>query len=168
MKLYELMDKYTLLNQYIEDALDGDLDDDNLQTLLDSLESIEDMIEVKVENTTKLLKNIESEIKIYKDEEERLAKKRKTLQCRYDGIKAYVQSLLEANGIEKVNAGIFKVRLQKNPPSINVLDEKKIPEVYKIPQPAKVDTKTLLADAKAGKIVDGVELITDKKHLRFS
>ncbi|MNK84460.1 hypothetical protein D3C87_1043090 [compost metagenome] len=75
---------------------------------------------------------------------------------------------MEVNKIDKVNAGLFKVRLQKNPPSLNILDERKIPDKYKIPQQPKVDTKTLLAEVKAGKVIEGVSLETEKKHLRIS
>lgn len=168
MKLYELTDKYSAFNNYANDVLDEEMTEEDIQMLIDNLESIEDLIENKVEATTKLMKNIEADIKIYKEEEERLAKRRKTLQNKFDGIKSYVQSMLEVSGINKVNAGVFSVRLQANPPSLNVFDESKIPDLYKVPQQPKVDGKMLLADVKSGKVIEGVNLITDKKHLRIS
>lgn len=168
MKLYELTDKYKVFNDYANDILEGEADEEDIQMLIDNLESIEDLIENKCENIAKMMKNIEVEIKSYKDEEERLAKRRKTIQNRYDGIKSYMQSMLELSGINKVNAGVFNVRIQNNPPSLNVLDESKIPNTYKIQQPDKIDTKTLLVDVKAGKEIDGVSLVTDKKHIRIS
>ncbi|GIP45110.1 hypothetical protein J45TS6_35690 [Paenibacillus sp. J45TS6] len=71
------------------------------------------------------------------------------------------------NKIDKVNAGMFKVKLQKNPPSINVLDSNKVPDTYKIAQEPKIDSKKLLSDVKNGVVIEGVELITDRQHLRI-
>lgn len=48
------------------------------------------------------------------------------------------------------------------------MNEKAIPNTYRIPQPDKIDTKGLLAAVKQGEVVEGVELVTDKKHLRIS
>lgn len=168
-KLYELGEQYRAFNQFVDAAWDrDDLSEDDLQMYIETLESIQDEISVKVENIAKFMKNIEGDIKAFKEEEERLAKKRKYLQNKYDGLKSYTQSVLEVNKIDTVNAGIFKVKLQKNPPSLNILDESKVPDTYKIPQPAKIDSKAILADVKAGKNIEGVELVTDKKHLRIS
>ncbi|MNX98847.1 hypothetical protein D3C86_1312720 [compost metagenome] len=168
-KLYELGEQYKAFNRFVDAAWDNeDLTEDDLQMYIETLESIEDEISNKVENIAKFMKNIEGDINAFKAEEERLAKKRKYLQNKYDGLKSYTQATLEVNKIDKVNAGLFKVRLQKNPPSLNILDERKIPDKYKIPQQPKVDTKTLLAEVKAGKVIEGVSLETEKKHLRIS
>ncbi|MBD7971263.1 MULTISPECIES: siphovirus Gp157 family protein [Paenibacillus] len=103
----------------------------------------------------------------FKAEEKRLAKKRKYLENKNNGLKSYTQSVLEVNKIDKVNAGMFKVKLQKNPPSINVLDSNKVPDTYKIAQEPKIDSKKLLSDVKNGVVIEGVELITDRQHLRI-
>lgn len=168
-KLYELSEQYKRFNDYVNDALDNeDLTEDTLQMFIDTLDGIKDSIEVKVENIAKFLKNIESDIKAYKTEEERLATKRKYLTNKFEGIKEYTKNMLEFAKIDKVQAGTFSVRLQKNPPSIEILDETKIPKEYKIPQPDKVDTKTILAELKSGKEIAGVKLADEKKHLRIS
>lgn len=75
--------------------------------------------------------------------------------------------MLEVNKIDKIDAGLFKVRLQKNPPSINIVSEKAIPNTYRVPQPDKIDTKGLLAAVKQGVVIDGVELVTDKKAFAY-
>ena len=168
-KLYELTEKYIKLNSLIEDALSNDdVSEDDLQTFIDTLDSIQDSIEDKVGNIAGLLKNIESDIKAYKAEEERLAKRRKYLQNKYDGLKKYTQIMLESAKIDKLKAGIFNVIIQNNPPSVEVLDENKVPNEYKIPQDPKIDGKRLLEELKAGKVIDGVRLISDKKHLRIT
>ncbi|MGR6760328.1 siphovirus Gp157 family protein [Paenibacillus sp. T2-29] len=168
-KLYELGNQYKALNDYIDAAWDNDdFTEDDFQLYVETLESIEDEFEHKVENIAKFMKNIEGDIKAFEDEEKRLAKKRKYLQNKYDGLKSYTQAVLLVNKIDSVNAGLFKVRLQNNPPSVKVLNEGLVPDTYKIPQPNKVDTKGLLQALKQGEKIDGVALVTDKKHIRIS
>jgi hypothetical protein len=168
-KLYELAEQYRKFHEYVEAALESEeLTEDDLQMFIDTLEGVEDSLEGKVENIVKFLKGIEGDIKSYKAEEQRLAKRRKYLENKFDGLKEYTQSVLELNGIDKVRAGTFNVRLQKNPPSVEVLDATKIPSQYKEPQPDKVLSKLILEDLKTGKEVEGVRLAEDKKHIRIS
>ncbi|WP_186445739.1 siphovirus Gp157 family protein [Paenibacillus cremeus] len=168
-QLYALADQYRAFNEFVEAALDQeDLTEDDLQMFIDTLDGIQDALENKVENIAKFMKNIEGDIKAYKEEEKRLAQKRKYLENKFDGLKSYTQSVLEVNGIDKIKAGKFTARLQKNNPSVGVVDETKIPEAYRIPQPDKIDNKSILEDLKAGKEIEGVQLITDKMHLRIS
>lgn len=168
-KLYDLGEKYTAINRFIEEAWENeDLTEDDLQMYIETLDSIQDEIENKVGNIAKFLKNIEGDIKAFKEEEERLAKKRKYLQNKFDGLKSYTQAVLEVNKIEKVNTGTFTVKLHKNNPSVGIVDETKIPNTYKIPQPEKIDSKAILAALKQGQKIDGVKLVTDKMHLRIN
>jgi hypothetical protein len=167
--LYQLTEQYRKFNEFIENALDSDnVTEDDLQVYIETLEAIQDSIENKVENIAKFLKNIEGDIAAYKAEEERLQKKRKYLENKLKGLKEYTQSVLEMNGFEKIKAGTFNVRLQKNPPSVEVIDEKKIPVQYREPQPDKILTKLILEDLKAGKVVEGARIADEKKHLRIS
>ncbi|MFI2856888.1 siphovirus Gp157 family protein [Paenibacillus sp. JSM ZJ436] len=168
-KLYTLTEKYRAFNQFIDDVWDNEgLTEDDMQMYIETLESIEDEISVKTENIVKLLKNIDSDIKALKDEEERLTKKRKALQNKHDNIKNYMKTMLESSDKNTVNAGLFKVRLQKSNPSLNVIDATLIPDTYKIAQDPKIDSKGILAAVKNGEKIDGVQLITDKKHLVIS
>ncbi|QSF43443.1 siphovirus Gp157 family protein [Paenibacillus tianjinensis] len=170
--LYTLGEQYRVFNQYVDAAWDSeDLTEDDLQSYIDTLESIEDEINSKVENITKFMKNIEGDIEAFKAEEARLARKRKYLENKHKGLKTYMQSVLEVNNIDKVNAGTFKVSIHKTNPSVGIIDEKLIPDTFKIPQEAKLDSKALLAALKKlkdGETIDGAVLVTDKKHIRIS
>lgn len=169
MNLYDLAVQYKKIQEYADDSLDNDeVTEDDLEVLIDTIDSVQDSLENKLENTVKLMKSWEYSIEALKKEEERLAKKRKVLENRQKGLKSYAQSALENNKIEKLKAGLFKVRLQKNPPSINILDSNKVPNTYKIAQEPKIDSKKLLNDVKNGTVIEGVELVTDKQHLRIS
>lgn len=168
-KLYELSEQYRKFNEYVDNALnEEDLIEDDLQMFIDTLDSIEDSIGDKVENIAKFLKNIEGDIKAYKAEEERLSKKRKYLQNKFDGLKKYTQDMLELAKIDKVKAGLFNVRLQKNPPSAEVINAALVPDKYKIPQDPKIDGKAILEALEKGEKIDGAKLVDDKKHIRIS
>lgn len=167
-KLYELASKYRKLNEYVEAAWDSeDLTEDDLEMFIETLDSIQDSIEIKVENTVKFLKNIEGDIKAFKEEEQRLSKRRKYLENKFDGLKEYMRGTLENYGIEKVKAGTFNVALQKNNPSVFIKDEKLIPNKYRQPQPDKILNNDILIALKNEEIVEGAEFAPEKKHLRI-
>lgn len=154
MKLYEITQAY-----------------ENLASLEDKeevgkyLDLIEDEFNQKAENTVKVIKNIGADIKALRDEEKRLAQKRKSLQSNQDWLKFYLQNNMERLGDKKIKAGIFNINIQKNPPSVNIKDEELIADDYFITE-RKLDKKKLKEDLKDGKEIDGAEL-TQGESLRI-
>lgn len=156
-KLYDLTEMY----QNIWDLI-GD-DEADLDALEKALSSIEDNIEIKAENTAKLIKGIDGDISILKEEENRLAKKRKALENKQKNIKGYLEMQLKAMEIDKVKTPLFTVALQKNPPSVNILDEDLIPDIYKkTVTTVSVVKKDLLDALKEGQVIAGAEIKQDK------
>lgn len=137
------------------DAIDEGVE---FESLTDTLESIEEAIEEKAENIAKLVKTIDAEAEALKVEEKRLTERRKALENRSKGLKEYLQSNLEAAGLKKVKGSLFTIGIQKNPPSVLVHDETKIPKSYFIPQPDKLDRKSLVEAFKNGELIEGAEL----------
>jgi chaperonin cofactor prefoldin len=161
LKLYELAGSYRQLMDMVEN---GDVD---FEVIQDTLESIEDALEVKVENIVKLMKSIEGDIETFKAEEKRLNERRKSLEKRYENLKQYLFSVLKVNDIKKVKAGTFTVSIQKSPVSANIIDESKIPAKYRTPQPDKIDKTAIVNDLKEGIPVEGAELVENNEHLRI-
>ncbi|PZT57400.1 siphovirus Gp157 family protein [Paenibacillus silvae] len=167
--LYKLSEDYKFLSEYLETALENDeIAEDDFEMYKNTLEALEDGIENKCENIVKFMRNLEGSIEAFKVEEQRFSKKRKYMENKQERLKGLLHEFLESNNIEKMNAGVFKVKLQVNPPSINVYDPTKIPDTYKIAQEPKIDSKALLKDVKNGLEIDGATLVTDKKHIRIS
>ena len=150
MKLYELTENYLQLLEMAED-MDPEL-------IRDTLESIEESIAEKAENTAKLIKSLEADVKAIKEEEKRLADRRKALEKKIENIKDYLQEQLELAGIDKVKRPTITVSIQNNPPSVRVVNEELIPSHFMIPQPPKLDKKGILEKLKNGEKVPGVEL----------
>ena len=149
-KLYELNNDFMQVQSMIEDGAEG---------LEDTLESINLEIEDKLENIGKVIRNLESEVKAFKDEEKRLADRRKTLENEVKNLKLYAEQSLKATGQRKIDAGLFKFSIQKNPASVNVTDEKLIPQKYYVPVDPKLDKQTIKELLKNGESVPGVELV---------
>lgn len=150
MKLYELTQNYVSLMEMAEEM--------DATTLQDTLESIEEEIHDKAENIAKLIKNINADVDALKSEEKRLADRRKSLENKVTHLKEYLQNQLEVAGLDKVKRPTLTVSIQNNPPSVEIADESLIPSDYRIPQPDKIDKKSLLTMLKDGMEIDGVSI----------
>jgi len=150
MKLYELARSYAELLDRPEE-MESD-------ALVDTLESLQDAIEDKAENIAKLVKNLEADAKIIKEEEQRLAERRRSIENKVTRLKEYLQEQLEVAGLQKAKRPTITVAIQNNPPSVEIADEKLIPSEFMIPQ-YKVDKKSILERLKNGEMVPGAKLV---------
>ena len=150
MKLYELAQNYAQLMEMAEE-MESD-------ALVDTLEALQDAIEDKAENIAKFIKNLEADAKIIKEEEQRLAERRRAIETKVDKLKTYLQEQLEIAGLQKVKRPTITVAIQNNPPSVEIADEKLIPSEFMIPQPAKVDKRAILERLKNGEEIPGCSL----------
>lgn len=148
MNLYEL----SLSFQEVQNM---DLDPEIMK---DTLDSIEDAIENKAENIAKLVRNLESDVSAYKEEEDRLKTKRQATENKVKWLKTYLEDNMKLTGKTKFKSGMFNFSIQKNPASVNITDEQIIPEEFLIQQPPKVDKTSLKEILKRGIEVPGAEL----------
>lgn len=157
--LFELTSNF----KYILDHAD-ELDE---QTLNDTLESIQEPLEEKVDNIAKLLKSLDSDVKTFKEEEKRLKERRQTIENNIKRIKERTEYDLKTVGISKVQGKTFTISIQKNKVSVNIPDENKVPEQYLVPQPGKPNKKEILEDLQNGDEFDWAELIqTESLRIR--
>lgn len=164
MKLYELAQNYVELQKMLEE--ENNIDPEVIKTTLDA---IEEEIASKCENIAKLIRTLEAEEKILKEEEERLFKKRRTIESRKEWLKKYVEEQLQKAGIQEVKGKIFTIALRPNPPSVEIVDEEAFMSAgakYLIPQPPKIDKRSLLEDLKNGIDVPGA-VLKQTKGLRI-
>lgn len=147
MKLYELSQQYSQLMELVEEL-------DEI-TFRDTLESIQEEIDDKVENTVKLMRSFQGDVEAIKSEEKRLADRRRAIENRIESIKGYLQNEMEIAGIDKVKRPTVTVSIANNPPSVSIEDESLIPSEYMIPQPEKIDKRALLTALKEGEEITG-------------
>lgn len=156
MQLYELTEMY--LNLKDMDIEEGDLNS--------ALENIDDEIETKADNIAKVLRDFDGDIEALKSEEERLAKKRKAIENRQKQLKEYLQNAMLVLDKRKFKTDLFSFNIQKNAPSLKILDESKIPEdYYKIER--KLNKNDLKEAVKSGLFEDAAELVqTESLRIR--
>ena len=158
MKLFELTQSYQQVLE-IAEQLDA-------ETLKDTLDSINDAVEQKVENTAFVVKQLEANISVIDKEIKRLQAMKGTQTNNIKSLKLYLQESMEKVGLDKVQGKLIKIAIQNNPQSVEVLNENVIPKNYFVEQKPQLDKKALLTDLKGGVQVDGVE-IKQSRSLRI-
>ena len=151
MKLYEITGEILELLTMAEDL---ELDQ---KMIRDTMEGLDFEFEEKAEAYAKVVKTLEMDITGLDTEIQRMTKKKATIKNNIDRLKRSLEGAMIATGKRKFKTPLFGFGIQKNPPSLNVLDESKIPEEFWIEQQPKLDKKAALAYVKENK-VDWAEL----------
>lgn len=161
MRLYEVAAKYAELDRLIAD------DETQSRALTDTLASLEAAIEDKVHNIAAIIKNLGAEIDALKNEEKRLAERRKSLEAKQESLKLYIETQFTVAGLDKVKTPLFTVAIRKNSqPTVKVVSEESIPSGFWIPQDPVLNKKAVIESAKNGMEIPGVELEYGR-HLRI-
>lgn len=150
MNLFELTQNYQNVLE-IAEQLDA-------ETLKDTLDSIDEAINVKVENTAYVIKTLDANVAAIDTEIKRLQAMKSAQTNNAKNLKLYIQESMEKVGLDKVEGKLIKVAIQNNKQSVNVLDEKKIPLDFFVEQEPKLDKATLLESLKEGKEIEGAEI----------
>lgn len=152
VKLYEISERYRNIQELLDNP---ELPDEDIRMALDS---IGEEFNTKAENVAKVISSMLADAEGIKKEIERLQERKKVVENRVKGLKNYIYEQMQATGKKKIKGTLFTLAIQKNAPSVNVVDENVIPEQYKVPQPYKLDKKAILADLKQDVKIDGVEI----------
>ena len=139
ISLYELGEAYS-------NVLDLDLDDETASRVL---AQIEDAVEQKVENIGLARRSVEAQVKVLKDEIDRLTERKKSLEKKSDWLKQYAYQAMKDFNIDKIKGTRLTVWIQNNPPSLDITDEEKVPKKFKVKQPDKIDKKLILEELKS-------------------
>ena len=151
--LYELAQGYRDLISLVDDESPD-------QDILHALTTIQGSIEVKAVSIANVIKVIELEAEVIKDEEKRLSLRRKSRENAVTGMKQYLQGVMEQLGIDKIKTPTRTVSVQNSPPALYISNPDIIPQKYLtlVPahfEPRNADIKEAL---KAGIEIPGAEL----------
>lgn len=123
MRLYQLSHEFQ--------AAVADLESMDIppEALADTVEGLQFPVEQKGRDVAAYILNLEAEWAAVRAVEERIAKRRKTLEGRIDWLKRYLKENMEACGISDIAAadGSFRASLRKSPPRVIVDDEAALP-----------------------------------------
>ena len=129
---------------------------------------INEMIFNKQVDLVNLVLSKEQEIYELKKQEQEISNKRKYNEAQLEKFKDNVKTILEVNGIEKIETEVGKISVRQNPISVEIEDENKIPAEFKqLVQTIKVDKKRIIDYFKqTGEIIDGVKMNTQNTSLQ--
>lgn len=144
MTLYELTNQLLMLAEMAEDP---DLDP---QTLTDTMEAVEGDFAVKAEGYARVLRNLDAQEKVLRDESERLKHKADAIKANAGRIKERLKASMVAVGQTDIRTDLFHLYVKRNQPSLILDDPDKVGKEYLIPQPPTVDKKAIKEDLKAG------------------
>lgn len=161
--LYELSAGYASLLE----AYDGAETEEERADIMRMLESAEGDMTEKAEAYAKIIRMKEEEAKGFKAEAERLTARKRAAENMVDRLKTAMLDALKLTGEKEIKTSIGKWRIQNNPWSCEVEDVERVPVRYRIPQPDKVDKKSLIDDFKAtGECIEGV-VFKQEMGIRF-
>jgi hypothetical protein len=149
MNLYEMT---VTANELYELLTSGEIDE---QTFKDTLEAMG--TEEKLESYCKVIRQLEADAEVLKAEKTRIADKQKTAENSIARMKLAVSEFLKAKGVQKEEAGIFKVALSASK-AVEITDPTAIPEEYIKPAKVEFDKSAIRKVLMSGKIIPGTEL----------
>jgi hypothetical protein len=137
------------------------IDDETLADTLLGLSELPEMIEALVRSSLDDHALMEA-LKLRLEEmNERLSRFRQ----RFEKKRALACWAMGSSGIDKVQAEDFSVGLRFGGPRLEVVEEAKVPEVFLVPQPPKVDRTKLSQALKAGEVIAGAILVPGEPHI---
>lgn len=164
LALFQLAGEYRQLAQRLADL---DLD---AATVADTIEAsgLPEALQEKAQGVELVARAAELHCPAIDAEIERLTKLKAHRQKVAQGLRDYLKRQMEVAGIERIECALFKLTLKKNPPAVEVLDEKQVPAQFwvtpapKPPEP-RIDKKAIAALLKAGAEVEGVRLVQNTR-----
>lgn len=163
MKLYELTEAYADLLSRLEDCQN----DDEETLILAQIEFVNDSIGDKAEAYARIIRNLTADSIGYEAEIKRLTARKKIADNAIARLKQIIHYAMEMVGATEINTTIGKWKVQKNQPSVVILDESKIPDEFTVPQPPKIMKVAIMQHFKeTGEIPEGCDVV-QSEGVRF-
>ena len=163
-KLFELTKDFLEAKEMLCD------EEKDTETVLNTLDCIDCMIEEKADGYAKILQYIYGDISTVDNEIKRLTKIKKMLENRSKDLKEHLKQCMEVTGKTKFKTALYSFSIQKNG-SVNPLkidaDVKDIPQEYLIPQPPKPDTNAIRKALEEGEVLPFAHLEERGTSLRI-
>ena len=155
MTLLEAAAEYRHITDVLQDA---DIDE---QTLKDTLEGEAWPVELKASNYCVVIDNLESSADAIKRAEDRLSRRRKSMENRIRFLRERLKQAMEIAGMQRIDAPQFSISIQPNPPAVEVFEPDLVPEEYlrqSPPPPPEPDRLAIKAAIQAGQDIPGARL----------
>lgn len=150
----------------MDKAQEGELTEEEYNELGNEL-ALE--LQNKSSNIIGYIKNSESLLDAMKTEEKRLADIRKQGEKKLDKFYQYVKENMERLGLEEIPTELGKLKITKNPMSIEIENEDEIPSEFKKEVTTTQVDKTAIKNhfKDTGEIIPGIRIVDNKTSLRI-
>lgn len=129
--LYELKNEYRVLKEMMEDE---SVDD---QIIKDTMEGVEYEIEIKAENYAKIIRELEGDMSVIKNEIDRLKSKKERIEKNIEKLKENLKEAMLETGKTKIKTDLFSIGIQKNGGKAPmIIDEDMVPNDYLLYTPS--------------------------------
>jgi hypothetical protein len=159
LTLFEIAKEYRAITDVLMDA---GVDE---QTLTDTLEGEAWPLELKAQNYGFVIRNLEATAASIKAAEKQMKERREAIERRAAALLERLKTGLEIAGVQKLECPHFAITIKKNPPAIDIWDEKQIPAKFMRtpepppPPPAVPDKKAIKEAIDAGEEVPGAKKV---------
>ena len=161
--LYKLTDAYAQLMARLSDCESESEESE----IIESLNNVSGSISDKGEAYARMLRNLKADSDALEAEIKRLKARKATTDNAAERMLQHLHYAMEIAGATELRTTIGKFSIAKNPRSVVVLDEAKVPEAFLTPQPAKVDKTAILKHFnETGEIIDGCDVV-QREGVRF-
>lgn len=152
---------YSISEKFLELFNKDDLTEEEMQEQGNELAI---MLQNKAENIVGYNFTLESNKTALKQEIERLTNMYNAIDKQQEKLKKYVKSTMEKLDLPEINTTIGKIKIKKNPVSVDILDENSIDDKYYSIKTTKTISKTKIKeDLEKGINVEGARLIQNTK-----
>lgn len=152
---------YAISEKFLELFNKDDLTEEEIQEQGNELAI---MLQNKAENIVGYNFTLESNKTALKQEIERLTNMYNAIDKQQEKLKKYVKSTMEKLDLPEINTTIGKIKIKKNPVSVDILDENSIDDKYYSIKTTKTISKTKIKeDLEKGINVEGARLIQNTK-----
>jgi len=125
-----------------------------------NLVALEQTLLAKADSCAFVLDKLDAEADFYKAQADRLMQFSKTCANARERLKSRITEAVQLSPDKYIRGDLISFTLKKNPPSVIVLDEKKIPEKFiETVVSRKVDKVAIKNAIKLGEAVEGCELV---------
>lgn len=160
---------YNITNKFVElmdKAQEGELTEEEYNELGNEL-ALE--LQNKSSNIIGYIKNSESLLEAMKTEEKRLSDMRKQGEKKLNKFYQYVKENMERLGLVEIPTELGKLKITKNPMSIEIENEDEIPSEFKKEVITTQIDKTAIKNhfKDTGELVPGIRIIDNKTSLRI-
>lgn len=138
--------------------------DEQLQAIEERLNRLQIAFDVKAVGVAKYVLGVEADIEAVDSEIKRLSALKKQSTRISERMRAYLKREMDATNTTEVDGKILKLKIQKNPPRVEVENEDEVPNDYKTSKViVSIDKDAIKQAHKAGIGVSGTRVIQETR-----